>query len=285
MLGPQDDTITPADALLAFQHFLGIADPPLDACQQDRANVDDPEDSEITPADALCIFQEFLDLPSCLMAHFDFALDTLSVDGNIKGGGDADGNPEFIDEFDTALGPEYNCLSGITVRDSFLIFTDSDGIADISAPSPADLCDLLPERPEDFRDIVLEDGEGDATIVATFRADVPVPFQHYGVRLLSLDSGNEQVGISVVSFDNRPHIDVDAPLLGFAQLVPIDLDGKSRIELRMHVNDATNHVSMSYRLDGGSLISLAFPSEAKIFTDFPHQAFIRLGAGARIPEP
>ncbi len=62
----QDDTITPADALLAFQHFLGIADPPLDACQQDRANVDDPENSEITPADALCIFQRFLGLPSCL---------------------------------------------------------------------------------------------------------------------------------------------------------------------------------------------------------------------------
>ncbi len=66
----QDDTITPADALLAFQHFLGIAAPPLDACQQDRANVDDPENSEITPADALCIFQKFLGLPSCLDAPF-----------------------------------------------------------------------------------------------------------------------------------------------------------------------------------------------------------------------
>ncbi len=62
----QDDTITPADALLAFQHFLSIADPSLNACQQDRANVDDPENSEITPADALCIFQRFLGLPSCL---------------------------------------------------------------------------------------------------------------------------------------------------------------------------------------------------------------------------
>ncbi len=65
----QDGAITPADALLAFQHFLSIADPPLDACQQDRANVD-PENSAITPADALCIFQEFLDLPSCLDAPF-----------------------------------------------------------------------------------------------------------------------------------------------------------------------------------------------------------------------
>ncbi len=62
----QDGMITPADALLAFQHFLSLADPPLDACQQDRANVNDPEQSAITPADALCIFQRFLGLPSCL---------------------------------------------------------------------------------------------------------------------------------------------------------------------------------------------------------------------------
>ena len=51
----QDGTITPGDALLVFQHFLEIATPPLDTCQQDRANVDDPADSAITPADVLCI--------------------------------------------------------------------------------------------------------------------------------------------------------------------------------------------------------------------------------------
>jgi hypothetical protein len=62
----QDGRLTPADALLAFQHFLGIAVPSLTDCQQDRANVDDPEGSEITPADALCIFQNFLGLQSCL---------------------------------------------------------------------------------------------------------------------------------------------------------------------------------------------------------------------------
>ncbi len=64
----QDGVITPADALLAFQHFLEIADPTLDECQQNHADVVDPVDpgSDITPGDALCIFQEFLELPSCL---------------------------------------------------------------------------------------------------------------------------------------------------------------------------------------------------------------------------
>jgi hypothetical protein len=64
----QDGSTTPADALLAFQHFLGVATSPLDACQQNRANVIDPAASEITPADALCIFQRFLGLSSCLDA-------------------------------------------------------------------------------------------------------------------------------------------------------------------------------------------------------------------------
>lgn len=61
-----DGSLTPADALLAFQHFLGLAQPPLDTAAQERANVDDPDGSAITPADALCIFRNFLGLTSCL---------------------------------------------------------------------------------------------------------------------------------------------------------------------------------------------------------------------------
>ena len=59
-----DDDLTPGDALLAFQHYLAIADPPLDLCQLDQADV--TQDDDITPADALCIFQKYLAIPSCL---------------------------------------------------------------------------------------------------------------------------------------------------------------------------------------------------------------------------
>lgn len=76
-----DGNLTPGDALLAFQHFLGTANPPLDTCQQDRANVQDPHTSGITPADALCIFQKFLGLPSCLDNQpSDFILDVSQLD-------------------------------------------------------------------------------------------------------------------------------------------------------------------------------------------------------------
>ena len=59
-----DEDLTPGDALLAFQHYLGIAEPPLDQCQLDQADV--TLDDDITPADALCIFQKYLGIPSCL---------------------------------------------------------------------------------------------------------------------------------------------------------------------------------------------------------------------------
>lgn len=61
-----DSQVTPADALRTFRHFLGIANPPLPACERVRANVLNPTTSGITPADALCIFRFFLGVPSCL---------------------------------------------------------------------------------------------------------------------------------------------------------------------------------------------------------------------------
>ncbi len=57
-----DSNITPQDALMAFQHYLGLTT--LNECQQSQANVNG--DDSITPADALCVFQKYLGLPSCL---------------------------------------------------------------------------------------------------------------------------------------------------------------------------------------------------------------------------
>ena len=63
----QNGSVTAADALLAFQQALGLAQ--LSTCQQTIANVfpqpANPDDT-ITASDALCIFQKALSLPSCL---------------------------------------------------------------------------------------------------------------------------------------------------------------------------------------------------------------------------
>ena len=63
----QSGDVTAADALLAFQQALGLAD--LDACQFTIADVfplPSMQDGDITASDALCIFQKALSLPSCL---------------------------------------------------------------------------------------------------------------------------------------------------------------------------------------------------------------------------
>ena len=63
----QNGSVTAADALLAFQQALGLAQ--LSTCQQSVANVfpqPTAPDGTITASDALCIFQKALGLPSCL---------------------------------------------------------------------------------------------------------------------------------------------------------------------------------------------------------------------------
>ena len=60
-------SVTAADALLAFQQALSLAD--LNACQRSIADVfpqPATPDGTITASDALCIFQKALSLPSCL---------------------------------------------------------------------------------------------------------------------------------------------------------------------------------------------------------------------------
>ena len=63
----RNGSVTAADALLAFQQALGLAQ--LTACQRDIADVFPQPvalDGSITASDALCIFQKALSLPSCL---------------------------------------------------------------------------------------------------------------------------------------------------------------------------------------------------------------------------
>ena len=63
----RNGSVTAADALLAFQQALSLAQ--LTACQQTIADVypqPTAPDGNITASDALCIFQKALSIPSCL---------------------------------------------------------------------------------------------------------------------------------------------------------------------------------------------------------------------------
>jgi len=61
----EDGSITPEDALWAFEYYMGLRD--LTPCQQTRANVMWEDGSGVTPADASCIFLTYMGYPSCLV--------------------------------------------------------------------------------------------------------------------------------------------------------------------------------------------------------------------------
>ena len=101
----QNGSVTAADALLAFQQALSLAD--LSACQLSIADVfpqPATPDGSITASDALCIFQKALGLPSCLGTSppsnqppvADAGLDQLVYENEVVtlagSGSDADGD-------------------------------------------------------------------------------------------------------------------------------------------------------------------------------------------------
>ena len=97
----QNGSVTAADALLAFQQALSLAQ--LSACQQTIGDVFPQPvtpDGNITASDALCIFQKALGLPSCL--------DTLP----------SSNQPPVVD-----VGPDQSVDAGVMV---FLLGSGSD---------------------------------------------------------------------------------------------------------------------------------------------------------------
>lgn len=163
-----DAAITPGDVVRAFQHFLGLAIPPLDACQHNRANVRHPLSTGVTPADALCIFQRFLGLPSCL-----------------------DNTPPVAD-----AGRDQTLMAGTTVQLDGRASSDPDGgplmlrfhwtLATLPTGSGAVLADPQAPQPTFVADVggtytvelVVDDGrEASAvdTVTITATADTPQP--------------------------------------------------------------------------------------------------------------
>ena len=104
----QSGSVTAADALLAFQQALSLAQ--LSSCQRSIADVfPQPAnpDGNITASDALCIFQKALSLPSCL--------DALP----------SSNQPPVVD-----AGPDQSVAAGVMV---FLLGTGSDPDGNIAS--------------------------------------------------------------------------------------------------------------------------------------------------------
>lgn len=191
--------------------------------------------------------------PICPATEFDFALDSLAVDGNILGSGDPDGVADFFDDFDdgsltTFPTSEFFCLQPTDESGGFLNLRSSDG-TQVRPSTLLDNCQLGVET----QTTLLQDEGGNSVIDASFRADVPLPRQAYGLTLFGF--GPDDAFVTVQVSNCGP----GACVAGTSRSgrgtrptkIPVDLTGVSRIILRIALNDATNEAIPSFSTNAG----------------------------------
>lgn len=212
--------------------------------------------------------------------QFDFAVDFLSVVGNVNSGAG------FVDDFNDGsltTPPTSNIvcnqnIAPVSESGGFLHLSSADGANTFSPGSLVDNC-ILGQDATSFR---LNDGSGNSVITASFRADVPGPGQGAGLQLFTFGT-NEIVNIN---FSTGPFVVAVAnPASGpqSVQAVPIDLTGIQRVMLRLTFNDSTNQVTHSYSLNGGAtFIDIPLPQPGRVMTS-GSQAVVSVFGSVQLP--
>ncbi len=214
--------------------------------------------------------------------QFDFAVDFLSVAGNVNGGAG------FFDDFNDGsltTPPTSNIVCNqntapVSESGGFLHLSSADGANTFSPGFLVDNCILGQDAPA-FR---LNDGSGNSVITASFRADVPGPGQGAGLQLFTFGTNtNETVNIN---FSTGPFVvAVSQPANGpqSVQAVPIDLTGVQRVMLRLTFNDATNEVTHSFSLNGGATFTdIPLPQPGRVMTT-GSQATVSVFGSVQLP--
>ena len=210
-------------------------------------------------------------------AKFDFAVGLVAVDGNIASSGEPDGAFDFFDPFNDgslALFPtsEFHCLQPTDESGGFLNLRSSDGANRFSPPFLVDNCQLGLVPGSAF---LLDDGGGGSVILASFRPDVPLPGQAYGLQLVTLGT-EELVNIQIRHCGTGPCVTglTTFPSL-ITQTVPTSIDGVRPVILRLVLDDATNEVLMAFSTDGGqTFTTIVLPVPGIVFTSGSSQAFV-----------
>ena len=186
---------------------------------------------------------------------FDFALDSLRVDGNILGGGDPDGTPEFIDDFTDGS------LSAQPTASFFFPqpVTESNGLLHLRAQDGARTISRFDRRffeDDAFLQHLLIDGEGDAVITATFRLDDVLPGQFYALGISAVTPTlTESTAMGIVFSrhqDGSTAVRVNDAAGIMTAFDRVDTAGATSIILRLRVQDDTNTVAPFYSIDGGN---------------------------------
>jgi hypothetical protein len=216
-----------------------------------------------------------------LAQSFNFAVDSLRVEGNIPGG--------YFEDFNnptpaptTSPTPQIFCPDApSSVSQGFLHLT-SAGANTFSPGFLVANCHLGLQAPA-FR---LNKGSGNSTITASFRADTPVLGQAYGLQLITFGT-NELVNIETGGSGGTDTIITalaqSASLSRVTQSVRVNLTGVSRIIFRLvYTDDATNRVTTSYSLDDGPFTEIVLPQPGIVMTT-GNQAVVSVFGSVQVP--
>jgi pimeloyl-ACP methyl ester carboxylesterase len=213
---------------------------------------------------------------------FNFAVDSLQVDGNIPGG--------YFDDFNnpvpaptTSPTPQISCLSNVSVSGGFLILTSADGANNFTPGFLTDNC-ILGQNAPAFR---LNRGSGNSVITASFRADVPTAGQNYGLQLFTFGT-NELVNIQAGSSGTGAIVTATAQSASLSrvnQSVGVNLTGVSRILLRLAYDDVSKRVTYSFSTDGGTTFTeITLPQPGTVMTT-GNQAVVSVFGSVQVPKP
>jgi len=204
---------------------------------------------------------------------FSSSVDRFEADGNVYG--TFDGTPDFVDDFDGTLAPEWSILLGTAVESNGVVALENPGTDFTIGGVSVDVSNIEQED-------AVTDGGGNFTATTYWLGALPVPGAEFHFQIYTLSGTIVSAGMSVGSDGSitlaQLHVAGGNPANDAAYTVPTapaDLTGE--IVLRLSYDDATNMLSGSFSLDGGSTFHSPFPA-LHIFTDVSDGEFL-LGAG------
>jgi hypothetical protein len=219
---------------------------------------------------------------------FSSSVERFEVDGNAFG--PADGTLDFVDEFDNGtIAPDWTPLLGTAVETGDAVQLKNPGTDYEIGGLSVDVSNI-----ENATDI--DDGAGDFVASAYWTPVIPVTGAEFHFQTYALTSTIEAAGLS---FTNAAPGSVDPPAIAGPAIVcqltridgtgyhdvsfqPVAIDPQGitgRIVFRLAFDDATNMLSCSYSLDGGTTFQSPF-SPVPILTGLTSTEFL-LGAGVQ----
>jgi hypothetical protein len=225
---------------------------------------------------------------------FSSSCDRFEVDGNTFG--PFDGVADFVDEFDNGtIAPDWVQLLGTSVEAGSVVT-----LRDPGTPIPLPGFNTVTSNIENETGLL--DGSGNFTLTAYWVPTIPATDTQFHLQMYGIGSVIEAAGLSFGNLSaaaaaggapgslvgpaisqQLTYIGSPAPPQQFATVAVNPAAITGRIVFRITFDDATNMITSSFSLDGGTTFQSPFPS-IHIFNGL-NDTDILLGAAAGIPTP